>query len=469
MSRDVQIALCADLDLGVIDGATIWLQSLALTLAKRNRVTVLARAPITRDLLTRPLIDEPRIRLVVPRRALSPSELLDAAAGHDVVIIRGAAMCQLAARRDELRGRMWAYLTDVPQRVAEMTGPGRARLSVIAAASRHVLCQTEPLRAHLEAYVPGVAGKAILLPPMIPDAPPARAAAPAPLDGRPLRLGYAGKLSPHWYTAEMVEATRMLRVSGHAVELHVVGDKLLGPAAWAARMERALTTTEGVTWHRGRPRDEALRVLAGLDLALATRAPELDDTLELSTKILEYGAIGLPILLNHTPMNALLLGDDYPLFGGKLQASILHARDPELRREAAARAEAASHAFRFDAVGARLQPWIDAAAAGAPVALDVARPKLPGSAFRLGLLDLAALPRALDRLARLRAGDPRYRLHVRATPAAVHDLGGLRDAVGFDDPDPDLGSWLRKIGAVLTDDPDTAALAAASGADVLRI
>ncbi len=466
---DVRIALCAELDLGVIDGAAVWLQSLALTLAKRNRVTVVSRVPIKRDLLTRPLADEPRIHLDVPRRARTLDELLDATAGHDVVIARGLELCRLAARRDDLHGRLWAYLTDVPQRPDRLDAAVRGTLARIAGATRHVLCQTEPLRAHLEAYVPGVAGKAILLPPMIPDVLPARAAVPGPVDGRPFRLGYAGKLSPHWYTAEMIEATRQLRAGGNDVELHVIGDKLFGSASWTARVERALTETEGVTWHRGKPRDEALRLMASFDLALASRAPELDDTLELSTKLLEYGALGLPILLNRAPMNAALLGDDYPLFAPKLQLGILGARDPELRRAAATRAEAASHGHRFDAIGARLQPWIAAAIAGAPAVLDVARPKLAGAEHRLGLLELDALPRALAHLRRLRADDPRYRLHVRATPGRVADLGDLRDAVGFDAPDPDLGSWLRKIGVVLTDDPELAALATASGAEATAL
>lgn len=446
------IVICADLDLGVIDGATVWMQSLALTLARRNDVTVFSRAPVQRDALTRPLLAQPRIRLVLPDRVLSQSQLVDAAAQieADVVIVRGLALCRRAAR--QFPGRLWAYLTDVPQRVCALTAATRGTITAIAAASRHVLCQTEALRTFLESYVPGVDGKALLLPPMIPDTWPAR----APRDDGVLRLGYAGKLAPAWRTLEMVETTAALRAAGHALELHVVGDKLFGPSDWTERMHRAITTTPGVIWHRGRARDEALAVLAGLDVALGVRAPELDDSLELSTKLLEYGALGVPALINRTPMHEQLLGADYPLFADDLAATLLRARDPALRRIAAARGQSAARPFTFDAVGARLQPWL--AATGAPLP-DFARPKLPGADRRVGLLDPTALRRAL------RVLGPGDRLHVLGTPPADpawFTLANTRD-VSVDGPAP-LGPWLRKIGTVAATDAESAQLAATSGA-----
>ena len=74
----------------------------------------------------------------------------------------------------------------------------------------------------------------------------------------------------------------------------------------------------GVIWHGGQPRAEAMRLAAAGDVGLSWRHPELDSSLELSTKVLEFGQLGLPVILNRTPMHEALLGADYPLFAASL-------------------------------------------------------------------------------------------------------------------------------------------------------
>jgi hypothetical protein len=59
---------------------------------------------------------------------------------------------------------------------------------------------------------------------------------------------------------------------------------------------------------------EGQRLAASCHLGLAWRSRKLDGSLELSTKLLEYGALGLPVLCNPTPMHRRLLGTDYPFF-----------------------------------------------------------------------------------------------------------------------------------------------------------
>src|SRR2546429_9858944 len=81
---------------------------------------------------------------------------------------------------------------------------------------------------------------------------------------------------------------------------------------------RAALEGGGVTWHGGRSREEARRLPGSCDIGLSWRHPDLDASLELSTKVLEFGALGLPVILNRTPMHEALLGADYPLFAVSL-------------------------------------------------------------------------------------------------------------------------------------------------------
>ncbi|HJY56652.1 MAG TPA: glycosyltransferase family 1 protein, partial [Streptosporangiaceae bacterium] len=90
--------------------------------------------------------------------------------------------------------------------------------------------------------------------------------------------------------------------------------------------------------------------------------PELDASLELSTKVLEYGAIGLPVILNRTPMHEGLLGADYPLFAASLtdvvDVAAAAAADPGVFRKAADRTSRAAQQFTLDRAAERLRGYL---------------------------------------------------------------------------------------------------------------
>jgi glycosyltransferase involved in cell wall biosynthesis len=111
--------------------------------------------------------------------------------------------------------------------------------------------------------------------------------------------------------------------------------------------------------------------------------------------------------------------------------------------------------------------------------MDLRRSKEPDHRFRLGLVGIVPmrkrLDRALDLLEELLDEDPRYTLHVRGRMPweypyewkkpfqreaylEIFDRIGrspaLRDAVVFEPFGPDMASWLRKIGYVLSPSSD---------------
>ena len=228
-----------------------------------------------------------------------------------------------AARDGAFDGRLWSYLTDVPQAVPAVTPKAAEDLTIIAKASRYLLCQTEELRCFLEGSIAAACGKSVLFPPVLPaldiHRDPERKVAPP---GTPLKLVYTGKFAPRWNTLEMTSLPALLASRGVDAEVHMVGDKVHNDPrdpTYAKRMRGALgevgaPAIPGVIWHGGQPRAEAMRLAAAGDIGLSWRHPELDSSLELSTKVLEFGQLGLPVILNRTPMHEALLGADYPLF-----------------------------------------------------------------------------------------------------------------------------------------------------------
>ncbi len=366
-----------DIDLNLIDGSAIWLQSVTQALARAGcAVNLVLKAPVRTSRLIAPLLAEPGVTVrrpfeehlldglegagsLRPAAAVELLTRLDAAQPYDLVVLRGRAVTSAAARGEAFAGRLWPYLTDVPQSVPGLTPDGAAELELIAAAARYVLCQTEELRCFLEGSIPAACGKCVLLPPMLADIPPARGAAAA---GSPLRLVYTGKFAPRWNTLEMTGLPELLAARGVASELHMAGDKIHDdPSGYQQRMRAALGT-EGVTWHGGQSREDAMRLAASCDIGLSWRHPDLDASLELSTKVLEFGALGLPVILNRTPMHEALLGADYPLFAASLDdvvaAAAVAAAEPGLYRRAADRTSRAAERFTLDRAAERLRGYL---------------------------------------------------------------------------------------------------------------
>jgi glycosyltransferase involved in cell wall biosynthesis len=387
-----------DVDLNLLDGSAVWLQSVTQALVAAGcAVTLVLKAPVRTDRLIAPLRELPEVVIVSPHaesllsglteasltiaQAVSVLASVDAAERHDLVVLRGRALVSAAAKDGAFDGRLWSYLTDVPQAVPAMTQQAAEDLTVIANASRYLLCQTEELRCFLEGTVPAACGKSVLFPPVLPALDIHRdTGRTAAAGGAPLSLVYTGKFAPRWNTLEMTRLPALLARRGVAAEVQMVGDKVHDDPrdpSYKRRMRSALgevgaSAIDGVIWHGGQPRAEAMRIAAAGDIGLSWRHPELDASLELSTKVLEFGQLGLPVILNRTPMHEALLGADYPLFAASLDdvadVAALAAGDPAVFALAAERTSAAAASFALDRAAQRLRSYLARAVPAAPAA-----------------------------------------------------------------------------------------------------
>jgi glycosyltransferase involved in cell wall biosynthesis len=360
-----RVAVYGEIDLNLVDGSAVWVHSICQVLAASapgTEVTLLLRrsmAPERRFLLAE-LEANPAVHLVDPGRPgrLQPDDALDLLAEldaergpFDLVLLRGAAVLAAAAGRKEFEGRLWPYVIG--------DGLPSEQLRALMRRSHRVLCQTEAVAEELRAIEPRAGRSLLVLPPMIPatDVPPAAGEGEGTL-----RLVYAGKLAPEYCWLETVEAFAALRAERpDPVELVVIGDKIHRPPEQPLFHDEALRTlreTEGLRWQGAVPRHEVHELLAGCDLALSVRDPGVEGSREISTKVLEYGAAGLPVVLSRAPVYERLLGDDYPLFvdapGDAPALLVGPALDPAVRAAAAAACHAASRDFTFPRVGARL-------------------------------------------------------------------------------------------------------------------
>ena len=366
-----RIAVYADINPNTIDGSSIWLASVAEILGRRPgiSVTLFLKAPLQRTLLLEPLLKfADSLRIVEPEipegsklslaHAVEAIGQADARKPFDAVILRGRRLC-LDAASTLWAGKVWAYLTDIPQTLSAWTNQDLDDLRKVARSCRWLLCQTQALAEHLAAVAPDLHPRLRLLPPAVPVR--SIAATSSPKEG-PFRFVYAGKFAQAWGVEEMLVAHDHVRQFDPSAECHVYGDKFQvsrEAPGFVPAMRKALGSRPGVVWHGAASRDQVLQALPGMHAAWAFRHASLESaTLELSTKLLEYAAAGVPPVCARNQVNESLLGADYPYFADTQEEAsrqllrLARAGEPDAQAVEHLSRVAAAHSF--EAVGTLL-------------------------------------------------------------------------------------------------------------------
>lgn len=391
-----KVLLYGDVNVNYRDGSAVWLQSMASCLSRTNSaVTVLLKSDAQDDRYLEPFTVLPNLKIarpnpdatekssftgLSPRYAAQRITRLQESEAYDAVIVRGYDIASRLANSGKLTLKLWSYITDGPVYEEQQTDAAMDQLLRIAAESRRILVQTEEARATFESVVPSATGKTLLLHPMIPDlvetGPKDRAfkdLANNSSDGeaqRPFSLVYAGKFAKAWRTLDMTTLPERMAAVGIDVQVAMIGDKFQNDPqdkAWIDRM-RILESDDldpRVSWLGGLSREATAEEIRHHDVGLAWRDESLDSSHELSTKLLEYCAAGVPPVVNRTRAHEKFLGRDYPLFvDDDIVATISRAVvDPSLRHAASAKARSAIEPFTLSRSSERMERYFQRAEA----------------------------------------------------------------------------------------------------------
>lgn len=322
-----RVLVYGEQDLNLVDGSSVWQASIIEVLAgiPEVEVDVLLRTPLKRRILVGDLEQLPNVQFIDPWARssglqrpsgprLDPDEAsralrrLEGLVGHDAILLRAPSVCRQLTGAPEVLQKCWVYLTSEASLEA-MAGDAAA----VLAGCRRVLCQTPEVRNSLagSAGANPVPERITVLPPMIR---PWEGALPRWEEGQPFRLCYSGKFAADYLIEEtvaaFVEARRRLRF----LEFHVYGDKFHGGDAFERRVRDAFARAEGLHWHGAKPRHLVNEALSSCHAGISWRTSAFDDSRELSTKVLEYATLGLPVLLNPSAIQRRVFGEDYPCF-----------------------------------------------------------------------------------------------------------------------------------------------------------
>ncbi|MFC6669107.1 glycosyltransferase family protein [Marinobacterium aestuariivivens] len=377
-----RVLICGNPDLNYIDGSSIWAQTIALATAATGtaQVDFLARSTPERDELFQPLKDAQHLAIIdgTDRQywqgkgfkrltLLMMAELavkLDRVNPYDVIIVRGLEVATKLLESPDVLGKCWMYLTDIPQALDDYSDEQRHTMQSIAQGCSRLLCQTEGFKALWKALVPDLdQSKFSLYTPVIPDLPERLPS----LTERPVRAVYAGKFKDEWMTLEMVEQWPAIHRQVPGSELVMIGDKIHDEPDqpnYKQRMRHALATTQGLRWLGAQSRESVQQLLQQACVGLSWRAESMNDTVEYSTKILEYGGAGCAAILNRNPLHEQLLGRDYPLYANSTEEFIRQLTralsDAQIAQQAANALTQLARRHTFSARVGEIHQWLEA-------------------------------------------------------------------------------------------------------------
>lgn len=357
------IAIYGDVNANIIDGSAVWLRNITHLASRAPNVSVdvFLKAQLERDQITAGLRDLENVTLHEPElELLDNNGTLPAVSAakwlekyhqrreYSAIIIRGKEICLELSQSPDLAAVMWAYVTDIPQQYHKLTSNILAEIEKIVSEAKYFLCQTEEIRNFISSVIEKEHYKLRLLPPIIPDE--------AFIERRKgdsnerAAFFYSGKFAPSWAIETLVDSDENLYIL-------VAGDKFHNPKndPWfEKRVKEKLLLKENVEWMGAVKQPDIFNNLRRASIGFAWRKPDMDGSLELSTKLLEYAAAGLAVIANPTPAHKMLLGENYPYFASDEQelSELLKYIDqnPEQIADVALQCKKIAEKFAFSAI-----------------------------------------------------------------------------------------------------------------------
>ena len=381
------VLIYADVNINLIDGSAVWLASLTdmLSLDDELNVNVLLKNPLTCDILIYDIVERNNINFIDPwkeaeqrgdfrsvlnRRsneyldsvaAATLIQLLDKEQNFDKIIVRGPTTSYQLCGEMSIRKKLIIYITNPPAHKGWMEN---TKLIEMHKYSYLTLCQTEMAK---EVFIDLLGNSADLskidiLNPMIPDV---NFKKKINFTKNP-SIGYSGKFSPPYMIEEMFHAFKRIKNISPDSTFEIVGDKFHNKPyveGFEERVKEELTSTSGVIWHGGVSRYEANELMSKVMVASGWRDDSFDSTVEISTKVLESAALGIPILMRPAPVQVEIFGEDLPIWV-KSEEEFVTAytsliNDGELYKTTAKKMRQAVKRYSFSQTLHRLRAYFD--------------------------------------------------------------------------------------------------------------
>lgn len=336
-NRKMKVLLFGFIDMNSMDGSAVFLSSLASTIALDSNIEVdlLLASPVKRDILIRPLEKFDNITILNPfvdpffnaagdewvKKGVIDFDIAEMLISHywsqkeyDWLFVRSIETVEKIAKHKHIIKNTLVYATGLTHIGQDVNEEKFESIKNIYDQCAYFLCQTEEMCEFVIEILNlnKEKNKVSLLTPMIPNGELA--------EGQTRlknKLVYTGKFDPDWKTIPIITAFKELKREIPNLSLDVAGDKFKWVKDDSQFKEEAaylLKNTDGLTWYGALTRENAQQLIVNSDIGITWRSEEMDSSLELSTKLLEYGILRKAVIMNPTKMHMKLFGEDYPLY-----------------------------------------------------------------------------------------------------------------------------------------------------------
>jgi len=338
--QKVHIAIYGDLNLNIMDGSSTWLASFAQALGSYGTNLILhiySKACILNIEIVLPLLELGHVvRIIEPSNKAEPetashAEIIkyilenDKAYKYDAFVFRGYDFCCFGLNYFSGRNVI-AYVTDIPQTQSKLIQ------SKVSESLQSLICggwrigiQTDQMRQFLASNLsPDIENRCVMIYPSIPDSfcIGNHRKVSEGLGDKKLNIVYAGKFAIPWCVNELIDSLSVEHIRQN-FRVFVFGDKFhkySDHPKYGENLSKMLTSTEGVYWETKLSREQLRIKLLDMEVSWCFRDPLMEaSSLELSTKVIEFCALGIVPVLYPNTINIELLGAGYPYFAGSLE------------------------------------------------------------------------------------------------------------------------------------------------------
>lgn len=352
----MSIIIFADVNFNIIDGSSVWLQSISNVISRAGKkVFLVARHQLSSENKLKSGLDE-AVTLVDPssdeylgseyKDSLSPYGLLQiikiiSDTNHiNSIIIRGDRF--LAYTLDKSDYLVTPYIINLNNeyQIIDKMLKSNERIN-------YILVQTERSRSLIENKYAIFSGKVEILSPMVPEY--------RSKIIKKRQIIYTGKADKDYLVEEYIEHKMNLRKI-------YIGDKFNHSKEdkfFVKRIKSKLNTKK-VHWLGGMKREEAITHVAKSTFSYNFRTNKFDYINEVSTKLLESMSVGTLPLLNKTNANIRLLGDEYPYYINELNdIKTVTALNREQEKHWAQKVKSIAKKYTFKSISTKISKIFD--------------------------------------------------------------------------------------------------------------
>lgn len=340
--KDFRILVSGYINVNVVDGSAFFLAGVCSMLAGVSSVsvTLLTANPVRKTEVLDEVLYYENVSILDPFASKNRALFSNAPLGErmqrreyaraigeiekdfDSILLRDTETAfYLVKEFPEVASKLSVYVTGITTVNESVDDDIVQMLRALRDSGVKFLCQTKAILQRLSRLLPSYdQEKLALLPPHVPDA-----------EGtfeelyhyskHPNRFVYTGKFFKAWNTDLILASFKSVAASGNCLTLDIAGDQFRRSEEdpyFVDNNRWLMDSTPGVTWHGRVPRLTSRSLISAAQIGVGWRAESMNNSSELSTKILEYGALARPSIINRTSLHEQLLGDDYPLFANSI-------------------------------------------------------------------------------------------------------------------------------------------------------